>query len=330
MPDRDYYEVLGVARDATPEQIKKAYRSLARKHHPDVNPGDKKAEALFKEAQQAYDVLSDSEKRALYDRYGMAGLQGMGGAGGPRATAAEWAAQAGAGPQFDFSAFFGPGGAAAGMGGGPVGEEETGGLFEELLGRVRGARGGRRAGGTSKPRPEPDADLTIPFLTAVQGGTTTIQLDRDGHRDTLDVKIPPGTDTGTRIRLRGQGSPTGRGVERGDLTIRITVEPHAYFRREARDLYVEVPIAIGEAVLGAKVDVPTLNGFKTLTIPPGSSSGQKLRLRGQGVPASGSKPEGDLFIVLKVVVPKGVDDESRRLIQQFADRNPSRPRDGLW
>jgi DnaJ-class molecular chaperone len=328
MPDRDYYEVLGVAKDATPDQVKKAYRGLARKYHPDVNPGDKKCEALFKEAQQAYDVLSDTEKRALYDRYGMAGFQGMGGAAGPRTSAHEWAAQAG--PHFetfDFSSYFGPDAAGGAVHGG---EAESGGLFEEIMGRVRGGRAGRRAAGTPKPRPEPDADLTIPFLTAVQGGTTTIQLDRDGRRDTLDVKIPPGTDTGTRIRLRGQGAPTGRGGEHGDLTIRITVEPHTYFRREARDLFVEVPITVGEAVLGAKVDVPTLSGPKTLTIPPGSSSGQKLRLRGQGVPASGSKPVGDLFVVLKVVVPKSVDDEGRRLIKEFSDRNPSHPREGLW
>jgi DnaJ-class molecular chaperone len=328
MAERDYYDVLGVPREATAEQIKKAYRKLARKHHPDVNPGDKKAEALFKEAQQAYDVLSDTEKRALYDRYGMAGFQGMG-TPGPRSGATEWAAQAGPTfEQFDFNHFFGPG---AGTGGPNTAapDEETGGLFEELLGRVRGTRGARRAPGAA-PRPAPDAELTIPFLTAVLGGTTTIQVDREGRRDTLDVKIPPGTDTGTRIRLRGQGAATGRASERGDLTIRITVEPHPYFRREGRDLYVEVPITIGEAVLGARVDVPTPSGFKTLPMPPGSSSGQKLRLRGQGVPASGSKSQGDLFVVLKVAVPKTTDEESRRLIKEFSDRNPYRPRDGLW
>jgi DnaJ-class molecular chaperone len=328
MPERDYYDVLGIARDASPEQIKKAYRGLARKFHPDVNPGDKKAEASFKEAQAAYDVLSDPEKRSLYDRYGMAGFEGFGPAG-PRSGASQWTAHQ-AGPGFenvDFSQFFGgfPGAAAAGP------EAEAGpGIFEDLLGRMRGGtRASRRTAG-QRPRPAPDAELTIPFLTAVRGGTTSIQIDREGQRDTLDVKIPPGTDTGTRIRLRGQGAPTGRGTERGDLTIRIRVDPHPYFRRVGRDLDVDVPITIGEGVLGGKIEVPTLEGQKTLPIPPGTSSGQKLRLRGQGVPASGNKPAGDLFVIPKIVVPKTPDAESLRNIREFADRNPSRPREGLW
>jgi DnaJ-class molecular chaperone len=254
-------------------------------------------------------------------------VHGAGGPG-PRAGAQEWAARAG-GPHFetfDFSHFFGPGG----PGEAPAEEAtEGGGIFEDILSRVRGGGRARRSA-AARPRPAPDAELTIPFLTAVQGGKTTIQIDRDGQVDSLEVKIPPGTDTGTRIRLRGQGGATGPSGERADLTIRITVEPHRYFKREARDLSVEVPITIGEAVLGAKIEVPTLSGLKTMPLPPGSSSGQKLRLRGQGVPASGGKTEGDLFVILKVVVPKTADDESRRLIQEFQDRNPSRPRDGLW
>ncbi len=327
MPERDYYDVLGVSRDATPEQIKKAYRGLARKYHPDVNPGNKDSERLFKEAQEAYDILSDPEKRAMYDQYGMAGFQGMG-AAGPRSGASEWSArQAGPGYEnFDFSEFFGPGG----PGGATVGGAEAGGgIFEEILGRVRGGRGGRRAA-SARPGREIEAPLTIPFLTAVRGGETTITLDRGGQHETLSVKIPPGTDTGSRLRLKGKGEPSPFGGQAGDLTIRIQVEPHPYFRRDGRDLAVDVPVTIGEAVLGAKIDVPTLDGKKTLTIPPGSTSGQKLRLRGQGIPAAGTKPAGDLFVVLKVAVPKSVDDESRRLIEQFEARNPMRPRDGLW
>jgi DnaJ-class molecular chaperone len=325
MPDRDYYDVLGVPRSASADQIKKAYRTLARKHHPDVNPGSKDAEAKFKEAQQAYDILSEPEKRALYDQYGTAAFQGMG-AAGPRSGASEWAAtHAGQGfDNVDFSQFFGPGftGTASAHG-----EDSGGSIFEEILGRVRGGRGPRRSA-AARSRDTVDAQLTIPFLTAVQGGTTTIELDRDGRRETLDVKIPPGTDTGTRIRLRGQGA--GAAGERGDLTIKMTVEPHPYFTREGRDLFVDVPITVGEAILGAKIEVPTLAGKKTLPIPPSASSGQKLRLRGQGVPASGSKPAGDLYVVVKLVVPKTVDDQSRRLIQEFTERNPYRPRDGLW
>ena len=331
MPDRDYYEVLGVARDATPDAIKKAYRTLARKHHPDVNPGDKSAEAKFKEAQTAYDVLSDAEKRALYDRYGAAGFEGFA-AAGPRAGAAEWAArQAGPGgagfENFDFSQFFGPGVAGFQH---PAEEAEGGGIFEDLISRVRGGKGARRSAG---PRPgrSLEAHLTIPFLTAVRGGETSIEVQReDERRETLVVKIPPGIESGAKLRLRGQGEPGEKNAPRGDLTIHVAVDPHPYFNREGRNLTVEVPVTIAEAALGAKIDAPTLAGPRSLNVPPGTSSGQKLRLRGQGVPASGGKPDGDLFIILKVVVPKKIDDTSKQLIREFADRNPQDPRAGLW
>jgi DnaJ-class molecular chaperone len=331
MPERDYYEVLGVARDATPEAIKKAYRTLARKYHPDVNPGDKKAEAKFKEAQQAYDILSEPEKRALYDRFGNTAFEGMA-AAGPRSGASEWTArQANPGYEqtFDFSEFFGPGGVGAGT---AEGEGGPGGIFEELLGRMRGGR--TRQGRSAGPRPgrNVEANLTIPFVTAIRGGETKIDIEREDHRrETLVVKIPPGIEPGAKLRLRGQGEPGEKGGPRGDLTIRVDVEPHRFFTRDGRNLSVELPISVSEAILGAKVDVPTLDGsLKSLTVPPGSSSGQKLRLRGQGVPAAGGKPEGDLFLVLKVVVPRSVDEASRKLIAEFAEKNPQRPREGLW
>jgi DnaJ-class molecular chaperone len=144
------------------------------------------------------------------------------------------------------------------------------------------------------------------------------------------VKIPPGIESGAKLRLRGQGEAGEKGGPRGDLTILVTVEPHPYFTREGRNLIVEVPITVSEAILGARIDVPTLDGKKALTIPPGTSSGQKLRLRGQGVPASGGKPEGDLLLVIKIVVPKNVDETSRKLISEFAERNPQNPREGTW
>jgi curved DNA-binding protein len=328
MPERDYYEVLGVARDATPEAIKKAYRSLARKHHPDVNPGDKAAEKQFKEVQQAYDVLSDTEKRSLYDRYGAAGFQGMG-AAGPRTSASEWTARFGepGGETVDFSEFFGSFGQQGGFGGEP-GAEGGAGIFEDLLGRMRGGRGAAKPrGGRSV-----EASLSIPFLTAVRGGETSIEVQRgDGRRESLVVKIPPGVDTGARLRLKGQGEPGPKGTPAGDMTIEITVEPHPYFKRDGRNLQVEVPVSVSEAVLGAKIEVPSLDGMKSMTIPPGSSSGQKLRLKGQGVPASGGKPEGDLFVVLKITVPKNIDEAGKRLIQEFADHvKQQNPRAGLW
>ncbi len=329
MPDRDYYEVLGAARDATAEQLKKAYRGLARKYHPDVNPGDKSAERQFKDVQKAYDILSDPEKRALYDRHGQAAFDGSG-PFGPRTGASEWAARsAGGGPggfeSVDLGSFFGHGQ------GGEEGEA-GGGLFEDLLGRMRG--GGARAGATRRgPRPGRDIQsaMTIPFAIAVRGGQHPIELEREpGHRESLVVTIPPGITSGSPIRLKGKGEPGEKGAPPGSLTITVHVEPHPYFQRDGRNLVVDLPLSIDEAILGAKVDVPTLDGPRTLTIAPGSSSGQKLRLRGQGVTATGPNPAGDLLVVLKVVVPKTVDDESRRLIREFAERNPSNPRAGLW
>jgi DnaJ-class molecular chaperone len=207
-------------------------------------------------------------------------------------------------------------------------------IFEELIGRVRGGAGGqgtRGKRGGARPAPATEAELTIPFLTAVQGGKTSIELTRaNGRQETLEVKIPPGTDTGSKLRLKGRGEPAAPGSPGGDLIIKVKVQPHPYFRREGRDLFVDVPITIGEAVLGARIDVPTLDGSKTLPIPAGTSSGQKLRLKGQGVPAAGTKPAGDLYVVPRIQAPKNVDEESRSLIEQFTDRNPATPRDGLW
>ncbi|GAC1466668.1 MAG: J domain-containing protein [Isosphaeraceae bacterium] len=328
----DYYETLGIPRDAVPAAIKKAYRNLARKYHPDVNPGDKKAEARFKEVQQAYDILSDAEKRTLYDRFGHAAFEGM--AAGPQNFQRGPSSPPGY-ESFDFSEFFGPGGARGASSPGNPNEQggaAGSGLFEELIGRMRGGRGARRPGAAPGPRPgrNLEASLTVPFLTAIRGGETTIEVERDARRESLVVKIPAGIEPGARLRLKGQGEPGEKGAPHGDLTIVVDVEPHRLFLREGRNLTVEVPVTIEEAVLGARLEVPTPQGLRSLTIPPGSSSGQKLRLRGQGVPASGSKPAGDLFVILKIVVPKQLDDESRRLIQEFSGRNPLHPRENLW
>ncbi|WP_169973015.1 DnaJ C-terminal domain-containing protein [Tautonia rosea] len=330
MPERDFYEVLGLDRGASAEDLKRAYRSLARKHHPDLNPDDKPAaEKRFKELQEAYDVLSDPEKRKLYDLYGKAAFEGAA-AAGPRTGGAEWSARQGPGfENIDFSQFFGsaPGGRTS-----PGGAEDYdvgGGIFEEILGRVRG---GRRAGrGGQRGGRDVESSLRIPFLTAVTGGEQPIVIARpDGTTETLSVKIPPGIEDGAKIRLRGKGNPGIGGGPPGSLVITVQVDPHRSFRREGKDLLVDLPISVSEAILGARVDCLTLSGVKTMTIPPGSSSGQKLRLKGQGVPGRGDQPSGDLFAVLKVVVPKSIDEESRRLIEQFAARNPSDPRQGLW
>jgi curved DNA-binding protein len=327
MADRDFYEVLGVSKDATPEQIKKAYRGLARKHHPDANPGDKTSEAKFKEVQNAYDILSEPEKKAQYDQFGHAAFGGGGNPFGPRPGGNEWAArQGGQGfENIDLTSFFGPN--AGGGAGYAPGQEQGGGIFDDIITRMRGDRSGRRRAPASPGAEAAQTTITIPFLTAVQGGKTTIELEyQPGHRETKVVPIPAGLESGKKLRLRGQGDPSGQ----SDLIITVIVEPHPYFTREGRNLLVEVPITVAEAILGAKVEVPTLDGSKTVPIPAGTSTGQKLRLRGQGVPASGSQVVGDLYVVPKVVVPKSIDDESRKLIEEFAERNPTHPREGIW
>jgi DnaJ-class molecular chaperone len=330
MADRDYYELLEVARTASADDIKKSYRRLARQHHPDLNPNDRAgAEKKFKEIQNAYDVLGDPEKKKLYDLYGTAAFQG----GGPGAAGA--GARSGGGWQpppgaesFDFSDLFGAGGPEGFQtGGGPGGGGA--GIFDEILTRRRGGGGGRAAG----PRPGADvtASITVPFLTAVTGGEMPILLQRGtGEPETLTVKVPPGTINGAKLRLRGKGEPSRSGGPAGDLTVTVEVQTHPYFTRDGRNLLVDLPLSVPEAVLGAKVDVPTLDGMKSLNVPAGASSGQKLRLKGQGVPASGGHAAGDLMVVLKIIAPKSIDEESRALIEQFAERNPQAPRRDLW
>ena len=326
MADRDYYEVLGVKRDASADQIKKAYRGLARKHHPDANPGDKTAEAKFKEVQNAYDILSDFEKKGRFDQFGAAAFEGgSSGPFGPRGGASEWAARAGGapgGPEMDFSQFFN-----IRPGAGPVEEEAGGGIFDDILSRMRGDRSRNRRP-SSRPADVAEAAISIPFLTAARGGETSIELERDGgRRETKVVRIPAGLESGAKLRLKGQGDPSGA----IDLILTLSVDPHPYFTRIGRDLTVEVPISVSEAILGARVEVPTLDGTtKSLPIPAGTSGGRRLRLRGQGIPATKSAAEGDLYLVIKVVVPAAVDDESRQLIEQFASKNPLNPRQGLW
>ena len=327
MPERDYYEVLGVARDASAEAIKKAYRKLARKYHPDVNPGDKTAEAKFKEAQQAYDILSDAEKRSLYDRYGNAAFEGMAAAGPRRGPGVDPpAGGAGSGfDTFDFSEFFGPGGRRGRRGRTPA-------RRRDLRGAARpDARGGGPCGtarAAAGAELEAQPDHPVPHRRPRR-------RDHDRARARATAPRDPRREDSPRDRVRGQAPAPrpgragrdGRPARRPDDPRRPS-SPTPTSRRDGRNLSVEVPITVAEAVLGAKIDVPTLDGKKSLTIPPGSSSGQKLRLRGQGVPASRDKPEGDLFLVLKIVVPKKVDEASQRLIREFAERNPLNPRGG--
>jgi DnaJ-class molecular chaperone len=295
---RDHYEVLGVGKDASEADIKKAYRKLARQYHPDRNPGDKQAEARFKEVQQAYDTLSDKNKRTVYDRSGFdepgsaARGQGPFRAGGGRGQGFEFQ---GIDPE-DLASIFGAfGGGAGGMG--------------DMFGRR-----GRGHGRTAPPPEAAEAEVTIPFVTAALGGTVSLSV--DGRQ--IDLKVPAGVEEGKKLRLAGQG-PGG-----GDLLVRIKIEPHPYFRREGNNIILEVPVSVAEAVLGAKVDVPTLDGTHlTVKVPPGTSSGSRLRLRGKGIAG------GDQYIETKIVAHKAADERSRELIEEFARLNPQDPRANL-
>lgn len=301
---RDPYEVLGVPRTATAEEIQKAYRKLSKKYHPDRNPGDKQADAAYKEVQEAYDILGDPTKRANYDKYGFAGPQ----AGFP-------------GAEGGFPGGFSGGNFTGGVNVDPRVAEQ---LFQSFLGGGLGSDLGDLFG-FSRPKArsrsrrvavEPiEAEVSVPFDVAARGGTVSLQI----NSERIEVKIPAGIADGQKLRIRGDLSRPQ------DLILQVKIEPHPYFRREGNDIYLEVPISLAEAVLGCKVDVPTVGGERlSVKVPPGTSSGAKLRLRGKGVNG------GDQYLIFKVMVPPGeVDPVSRDLIEQFARRNPQNPRANL-
>lgn len=311
MANSDYYQTLGVPKSASADDLRKAYRKLARENHPDVKKDDPAAAQRFKEIQEAYAVLGDEEKRQQYDRFGTVFPKGAqpGGPGG-----GGWSG----GVPFDINDLFGGGGGAQG-----------GFSFEDLF-----SGGGKRRGGARRgPRKGDDVQATVrvPFLTAAIGGSVDLHLDRDGRHETLSVKIPAGVPDAGIIRLAGQGEPSPNGGPAGDLLLTVQIEPHPYFKRDGNDLLVDVPLTPAEAVLGAKVDVPTLSeGTVVLSIPPGTSSGAKLRLRGKGLTDRQTKQTGDQYVVVKIVVPKTPSDAVRALYQQLAAADDAQPREGLW
>jgi DnaJ-class molecular chaperone len=319
----DYYKVLGISRDASPADIQKAYRKLARKFHPDMNPDDKTAKGKFQEVQRAFDVLNDPSKRELYDRYGSS-FESMGaGGGGPRPGQGrpQWGAGQGGGEEPDFSQFFGE----------RFGADPTGG-FGDIFTQFRRAGGRQRRESSAQRGADLAAELEISFSTAVQGGQAQVSLQRhDGHVETLAVKIPPGIDEGKKIRLRGKGESVPGGTP-GDIIITIHVAPHPWFRREGNNLHVRVPVTIAEAALGSKIDVPTPKGTISLRIPPGSSSGKKLRIKGHGVsPRNGEA--GDLLAEVEIVLPTPLDEKTIEAIQQLdahvQSTHPQTPRHDL-
>jgi len=376
----DYYELLGVPRKASAKDIRTAFRKLARKYHPDLNPGDKSAEEKFKQLQEAYDVLSDSKKRQMYDQYGFyaenlppGGYPGSAGAdaGGPNVN-------------FDFGGFdFGgePGGAGGGS------------SFRDLFSQFFGGRGGAAV---TEPEHEPGGDLEyqieIDFWDAVRGAVKKISITRldacetchgtgaigsphtcetchgtgsvqqaagkmrfnvpcprcggtgklrtpcrtcsgEGRirrTETIDVRIPAGVANGGRVRVPGKGNAGTMGAHPGDLYLRVMVRPHAFFERRGNDLYIKVPVTVSEATLGAKIEVPTMDGRALVRIPPGTNSGKTLRLREKGVPSARNGTRGDEYVEIQVVVPLPTDERVRNLMKELEKVAPEDPRKDLF
>ena len=380
MAKQDYYEVLGIKRDAKPEEIKKAYRRLARKYHPDVNPGDKASEERFKLTTEAHDVLSDPKKRKVYDRFGQysdnladAAARGAGPSTGRAA------------PNFDFSGFDWSTGAGAGG-------TSSGSSFRDIFADLFG--GGAKEQEPPRPQPKKGADIEMPlaltFEEAIKGITTNItvnrseqctrcngagdiggpvtvcttcngagQVQRAGGRlrfaqecpdcagtgrrrspcslckgkgtipktENVKVRIPAGVETGSRVRIPAKGQGGRLGAPAGDLHIITNVGTHKYFTRKGDNIYVTVPLTVPEAALGAKIEVPTVEGKAQLRIPPGTQSGQKFRLRQRGAPSLRNPgAHGDQFVEVQVMLPKVISEETKELLRQYSKLNSENPR----
>lgn len=387
-PKHEYYETLGVPKGASTDDIRKAYRKLARKHHPDLNPGDKSAEERFKNVQEAYDVLSDSKKRQMYDQYGFYSENGFAGAGPGGAGAG----QRGPHPGMDFGGFdFSDYMAGAGAAGGAR-RTETGGGFRDIFSQFFGGRGGEQ-----HAEPEKGGDLEyvmdIDFWQAIKGTTARVSVNRydvcgtchgtgsagtgevtcpqckgtgnvsqmagamrfnltcprcggsgklrnacptcggDGrvtHTETVEIRIPPGARNGSRLRVPGKGNAGTQGAPPGDLYINTKVEEHPFFKRDGDNIEIKVPITVSEAALGAKIEVPTIDGRTLLKIPQGTRNGQRFRLREKGVPGSRSGARGDQIVEVAVEAPDPRDERTRELLRELAKLHPEDPRAEMW
>ncbi len=318
---RDPYQILGVAKDASHADVKKAFRKLAKQHHPDQNPNDPKAKERFSEANTAYEILGDEKKRGQFDR-GEIDAEGK-----PRHPGFEGFSRGAGG----FGQGAGPGGFRRGPGGAEHFEFNFGGgggagfdaadIFSDLFGG-RAPRGAGR-----QQMREPGADIAletqISLETALHGGKARVLMPTG---KTLEVNIPAGVEEGKQIRLRGQGQPSETGGPAGDAMVTVRFEKHGLFRIEGRDLRLDLPITLYEAVLGAKVESPTLGGKVELTLPPHSNSGRTLRLRGKGLPSAGGQPAGDLLVTLRVVLPEGASADLEEMMRRWKTDKPYDPR----
>jgi curved DNA-binding protein len=316
VPQRDLYEILGVPRTAPPEEIRKAYRRLAKKYHPDMNPGDRKAEDKFKEITAAHEVLSDAKRRKLYDEFGPDALR----TGFDEKAAdqyRQWKQHGGRPGQevpFDLGDF-----ETVNVGG--FGNYDFGDLFGDLFG---GRRSARRRGPVARPGPDAEAEVEVDLRDAVLGAERDLRIEDR----TLRVKIPPGVADGSRIRLGGQGGPGQDGGPAGDLYLVVRLRIPPSIRREGRDLYLELPLTVPEAALGGEVLLPTFEGPVRLKIPAGSQSGRQLRLRGKGLPDLRGGERGDLYAVARIVLPEE-SEELRAAVKPLENLYKSDPRAGL-
>lgn len=323
MEFKDYYATLGVSKTATEKEIKQAFRKLARKLHPDVNPGDKTSESRFKEINEAYEVLGDAEKRKKYDELGSNWrmYEQAGGPGGPQGP---WRGGTG-GPD---------------MGGGTTYRTVTPEEMEELFGNENpfsdffktffggggspgDATGGRRGRGRTRARAGSDVEQPIELTLedAFHGSTQRLSIKHDGHTRTIDVRIPPGIKDQARVRIAGEGQPGVGGGAAGDLYLRVHLLPHGQIERKGQDLYVRASVPVTTAVLGGEAEVPTLIGRPLrIKIPPTTQNGQVLRLKGQGMPSTGKTGErGDLYVTVDVQLPKTLTPEQRQHWEALAE-----------
>ncbi|MGK7907743.1 MAG: DnaJ C-terminal domain-containing protein [Synechococcus sp.] len=325
---KDYYKILGVGRSASNEEIKGAFRKLARKYHPDVNPGDKGAENKFKDVSEAYEVLSDRKKRQQYDQFGQYFNQG-GFRGGGRAAGSPFGDfDPAVGQTVDFSQF-----------------DDFQDFIDQLLGRMGGSGGGygpgvgfggsgfgtsgfgnvgAPRGGRSQPSYNAEASIPLTIPEAYAGGKRRLRV--EGSR-TLEINIPAGVTDGKKIRLRGQGHPNPSGGQ-GDLYLKVEIKPHAFFRLEGADIYCNLPISPSEAALGGPVEVPTLDGSVKLNLPAGVQSGQKMRLGSKGFP-KGKGIRGDQFVVIQVNVPSTITPAERELYEKLQQVQSYDPRGAM-
>lgn len=300
---QDYYKLLGVDRNASTDAISKAFKKLARKYHPDLNPNDKKAEEKFKEINEAYEVLKDPEKRKLYDQLGPDWQHGQ-----------QFSSQ-NQGFNFENMHFGGQD-----MGG----HADFSDFFESIFGNARG--GGGFGGFTQRPRRGRDVEAELPLTLqeVVKGGKHQVTLQMPGGPRTLEINVPPGVKDGGKLRLSGQGDPSSSGGEPGDLFLRIRYLPNKYFKVDGDNLHYDLAVAPWEAVLGDKVTVPTLDGEVELKIPAGSSSGRKFRIRGKGLGAPAKR--GDLLVKVMIDVPISVSGEEKELWEQLSKISKFKPR----